>query len=197
MTSEPTMIQRTAAVSERRRRPVRADLGEASTDDQRRKGQDAADQRSLSGRCCRRSGTATGRASSRSTADPGGPSCGPGRAGLANASHAGNLAEVEEILHRRERSRAAVATASAAVRGADRRTASPRQSPSASHDGPRDGPALGAQTSRKRRIAMAEPMEPIAMPTMTTTTLVSRTSDPGHVHRGEDVARRLARPPRG
>ena len=34
------------------------------------------------------------------------------------------------------------------------------------------------QTSRKRRIAMAEPMEPIAMPTMTTTTLVSRTSDP-------------------
>ena len=34
------------------------------------------------------------------------------------------------------------------------------------------------QTSRKRRIAMAEPMEPIAMPTMTTTTLVSKTSDP-------------------
>ena len=36
----------------------------------------------------------------------------------------------------------------------------------------------GDQTSRKRRIAMAEPMEPIAMPTMTTTTLVSKTSDP-------------------
>ena len=34
------------------------------------------------------------------------------------------------------------------------------------------------QTSRKRRMAMAEPMEPIAMPTMTTTTLVSKTSDP-------------------
>ena len=34
------------------------------------------------------------------------------------------------------------------------------------------------QTSRKRRMAMAEPTEPIAMPTMTTTTLVSKTSDP-------------------
>jgi len=34
------------------------------------------------------------------------------------------------------------------------------------------------QTSRKRRIAMAEPMEPIAMPTMTTTTLVNSTSEP-------------------
>jgi hypothetical protein len=34
------------------------------------------------------------------------------------------------------------------------------------------------QTSRKRRIAMAEPMEPMAAPAMTTTTLVSKTSDP-------------------
>jgi hypothetical protein len=34
------------------------------------------------------------------------------------------------------------------------------------------------QTSRKRRIAMAEPMDPIAIPTMTTTALVSKTSDP-------------------
>ena len=43
---------------------------------------------------------------------------------------------------------------------------------------PRRVPAPGGQTSRKRRMAMAEPTEPIAMPTITTTTLVSRTSDP-------------------
>ena len=37
---------------------------------------------------------------------------------------------------------------------------------------------LRGQTSRKRRMAMADPMEPIAIPTITTTTFVSKTSDP-------------------
>ncbi len=40
----------------------------------------------------------------------------------------------------------------------------------------------GGQTSRKRRMAMAEPMEPIAIPTITTTTFVEKTSPAGHVH---------------
>ena len=40
------------------------------------------------------------------------------------------------------------------------------------------GTGVRRQTSRKRRIAMREPMEPIAMPTITTTTLVNSTSDP-------------------
>ena len=107
------MTQRTTAVSSEVGEPLERDLGEAATDrPARRRRHDAADQRPLTRRCCRRNATA-----------------------------------ISPVVD--------------AVRG-----------------GSAEPPPAARQTSRKRRMAMAEPMEPIAIPTMTTTTFVRIISDP-------------------